>query len=100
MPQAKRQTQRVMVKSGSSRWLLLLLFAVCSFGVTYVLVICIRKGKELLHLALGRVELPSEAPPGMVWIPGGEFTMGTDDQIGWQDEKPAHRVRVDGFWMD
>jgi len=39
-------------------------------------------------------------PPGMVWIPGGEFIMGTDDSIGWADEKPAHRVRVDGFWMD
>src|SRR5438309_6163195 len=40
------------------------------------------------------------APQGMVWIPGGEFTMGTDSDLGWADEKPAHRVRVDGFWMD
>ncbi len=39
-------------------------------------------------------------PPGMVWIPGGEFTMGTDSDMGWPDEKPSHRVRVDGFWMD
>jgi sulfatase modifying factor 1 len=35
-----------------------------------------------------------------VWIPGGEFTMGTDSELGWPDEKPAHRVYVDGFWMD
>ena len=35
--------------------------------------------------------------PGMVWIAGGEFTMGTDAELGWTDEKPAHRVRVDGF---
>jgi formylglycine-generating enzyme required for sulfatase activity len=42
----------------------------------------------------------SSAPAGMVWIPGGEFTMGTDAKVGWPDEKPAHRVRVDGFWMD
>ena len=42
----------------------------------------------------------AEAPPGMVWVEGGEFTMGTNDQIGWADEKPAHRVRVDGFWID
>jgi formylglycine-generating enzyme required for sulfatase activity len=40
------------------------------------------------------------APPGMVWVPGGEFTMGTDSDLGWADEKPAHRVRVTGFWMD
>jgi formylglycine-generating enzyme required for sulfatase activity len=36
----------------------------------------------------------------MVWIPGGEFTMGTDSDLGKLDEKPAHRVRVAGFWMD
>ncbi len=43
---------------------------------------------------------PSETPPGMVWIPGGEFTMGTDEDLGWAEEHPAHRVAVDGFWMD
>src|SRR5262245_35329641 len=43
---------------------------------------------------------PPAPSPGMVWIPGGEFTMGTDSDLGWPDEKPAHRVRVDGFWMD
>lgn len=49
----------------------------------------------------GGSKKPSGEPPaGMVWIPGGEFTMGTDDKVGWQDEKPAHRVRVNGFWMD
>jgi formylglycine-generating enzyme required for sulfatase activity len=36
----------------------------------------------------------------MVWIPGGVFRMGTDDKQGWDDEKPSHRVRVDGFWLD
>jgi formylglycine-generating enzyme required for sulfatase activity len=36
----------------------------------------------------------------MAWIPGGEFTMGSDATIARADEKPAHRVRVDGFWMD
>lgn len=37
---------------------------------------------------------------GMVWIPGGEFTMGTDEEEAYAAEKPAHRVKVDGFWMD
>lgn len=40
------------------------------------------------------------APPGMVWIPGGEFTMGSTDPLARRDESPVHRVRVDGFWMD
>jgi len=40
------------------------------------------------------------APPGMVWIPGGEFTMGSEHPLARPDEQPVHRVRVDGFWMD
>jgi formylglycine-generating enzyme required for sulfatase activity len=34
----------------------------------------------------------------MVWIPGGAFRMGSDDH--YPEEAPAHRVSVDGFWMD
>ena len=34
----------------------------------------------------------------MVFIPGGEFTMGSDRH--YPEEAPAHRVAVDGFWMD
>jgi len=43
---------------------------------------------------------PGKTPAGMAWIPGGEFTMGTAGPLGRPDEKPVHRVRVDGFWMD
>ncbi len=47
-------------------------------------------------------------PEGMVWIPGGEFSMGaadspTDGMVGMQateDSRPVHRVYVDGFYMD
>jgi sulfatase modifying factor 1 len=36
----------------------------------------------------------------MVWIPGGEFTMGSDGGRAQPNEHAAHQVRVDGFWMD
>ena len=36
----------------------------------------------------------------MVWIPGGEFAMGSTDPLARDDEQPVHRVRVRGFWMD
>jgi len=44
----------------------------------------------------------------MVWILGGEFSMGAPDppdmnQVGMQattDGRPVHRVHVDGFFMD
>lgn len=39
------------------------------------------------------------APAGMVWIPGGEFSMGCED-AAMRDARPFHRVAVDGFWMD
>lgn len=40
------------------------------------------------------------APAGMVFIAGGEFTMGADDPKSMPNERPAHRVKIDGFWMD
>lgn len=53
---------------------------------------------------------PGAAPAGMVWIPGGEFSMGAADPRGTDDNdvgmhatidsRPIHRVRVNGFWMD
>ncbi len=39
-----------------------------------------------------------ETPEGMVWIPGGEFQMGS--MYGEPNETPIHTVRVKGFWMD
>ena len=44
--------------------------------------------------------VPEGTSAGMVWIPGGEFTMGSTDPLARRDEAPVHRVRVDGFWMD
>jgi formylglycine-generating enzyme len=51
---------------------------------------------------------PGPAPRGMVWIPGGEFSMGAQDppdmdEVGMKatlDSRPIHRVYVDGFYMD
>jgi sulfatase modifying factor 1 len=53
-----------------------------------------------LLLALGFFPLNGAEPPGMVWIPGGEFRMGSDHAEARKDEQPPHPVKVDGFWMD
>ena len=34
---------------------------------------------------------------GMIWLPGGTFRIGSDDH--YPEEAPAHRVKVDGFWI-
>lgn len=36
--------------------------------------------------------------PGMVWVPGGSFTMGSD--VAFPEEAPAVGAKVDGFWID
>jgi sulfatase modifying factor 1 len=51
---------------------------------------------------------PQELPDGMIWIPGGEFSMGAQAPPDMtpvamnttKDSRPIHRVYVDGFWMD
>jgi len=36
----------------------------------------------------------------MVWIPGGEFQMGTPGITRQRNEQPAHTVRLNGFYLD
>ena len=43
--------------------------------------------------------VPGSAPEGMVWVPGGQFSMGTEEP-GFPDTRPIHRVILKGFWMD
>jgi formylglycine-generating enzyme len=43
--------------------------------------------------------LPAAGPAKeMVWVPGRTFLMGSDHH--YPEEAPAHRVTVDGFWID
>ena len=51
---------------------------------------------------------PTPAPSGMVWIPGGEFSMGCTDpradlcggNESMDDARPVHRVALAPYWMD
>ena len=43
---------------------------------------------------------PEDHPAGMVWIAGGEFTMGCNEKSCTPEALAPHRVRVEGFWMD
>ena len=46
----------------------------------------------------GNVGSPGSPFRQMVWIAGGAFLMGANDF--YPEERPAHRVAVDGFWLD
>lgn len=53
---------------------------------------------------------PGPAPEGMVWIPGGEFSMGAENPAAcaceggghdpMNDARPIHRVQIDGYFID
>lgn len=65
-------------------------------------------GKEFKPSFINSQKPGGDAPDGMVWIPGGEFSMGSIDPVGMDsggnvsmnDSRPIHRVYVDGFYMD
>lgn len=67
-----------------------LAIALVAFGATY----------SLVKWNRSKSSAPGITPVGMVWIPGGEFTMGTDGPNAMPNEQPAVRASVDGFWMD
>lgn len=44
---------------------------------------------------------PNEPPPGMAYVPGGEFMLGTDESIDQEMlDTPAHKVSVKPFFID
>ena len=43
---------------------------------------------------------PGPAPAGMVWIPAGEFWMGSDRTGSSLMLRPWHRVQLGGYWID
>jgi sulfatase modifying factor 1 len=52
-------------------------------------------------IPIGRHRAGPPGPPpddDMVWVPGGEYLMGSDEH--YAEEAPAHRVSVGGFWID
>ena len=61
----------------------------------YVAVSTAPAGAPAIKLGDGR-----RGPADMAWIAGDEFLMGNDHQMSQPNERPAHKVRVSGFWMD
>lgn len=42
----------------------------------------------------------AQGTQGMAWVPDGVFQMGNEHALAQANERPAHAVRVKGFWMD
>ena len=48
--------------------------------------------------AIERATRHDDVPMDMAFVPGGTFRTGSDRH--YPEEAPAHRVTVDGFWID
>lgn len=55
---------------------------------------------SMLTSGIKTAEAAEPSPAGMVWVSGGEFMMGTDEEDSYPVERPAHQEKVEGFWMD
>ena len=71
-------------------WLLLLLFACSSLLFAADAPVERKAGDEMINPVDGAT---------MVWVPGGAFTMGSPDGVGYPDQRPAHRVTLTGYWI-
>src|SRR6266481_847697 len=91
------------------RPIILSLIAVVSFSPVLAGRLDAQEGNSAFEPTLSnKTKAPGKAPEGMVWIPGGEFSMGA--AVGGEgshampmasnDSQPVHRVYVDAFWMD
>lgn len=82
----------------------------CSNGLTIPDSIAYMQGggKDFLPTLAAAVPAGIEIPKGMVFIPGGEFSMGGVNPVGiteggreeMDDARPVHRVKLDAFYMD
>jgi iron(II)-dependent oxidoreductase len=60
----------------------------------------LRKGAPVLH-APNPPAAPAEQLPAEVFVPGGPFEMGTSlEPWALDNERPAHQVHVDSYWID
>ena len=112
-PRSDVRTSSSRVRGGGARtgWLALTLLLGLS-GLTYFATPSSSTRAQtpagFLPTIENRSPPPGPAPEGMVWIPGGEFSMGSDVEGEslcclpgvTRDAQPIHRVYVDGFWMD
>lgn len=76
------------------------LFFICAFASAEENKPCCKISPSSRIDFIATAHAAESGPAGMIFIPGGEFTMGTDEEDSYPVERPAHREKVGGFWID
>ena len=108
VPEGERGTRSRSVRSHPACSRVLLFVALLRRGAFRCAAVglAVKSGKRLSGrwLTAGCPRSPIEAeqdrgavPDGMVWIPGGTFRRGSDEE---SDAQPVREIEIDGFWMD
>jgi formylglycine-generating enzyme len=98
---ARRATARISKGAKAGLWLCAVLgigLGAMMFFVSSTRVVANSDGT--IHGAQSSDQSRPNAPPEMIWIASGTFMMVTNDERSFPNERPAHMVEVDGFWMD
>ena len=96
------EKHEVISKHREQRWLIIgglaiIALLVVLFGGNYIPK-DIPSATETPTPAIGSTMVSKKDGMILVFVPAGEFTMGSDS--GEQDEMPAHTVSLDAFWID
>ena len=73
--------------------------SILSFIILIAIVACKKEANKSIEI---KNQKEFNSPDGMVWVKGKTFLQGAkqSDNFAMPREKPAHEVRVDGFFID
>jgi formylglycine-generating enzyme required for sulfatase activity/tRNA A-37 threonylcarbamoyl transferase component Bud32 len=82
------------------RWVWVLLVGGVAVAIVLGLVIGLRSCSQFNVPQAGATQNRQRDGMVMVYVPGGEFEMGSPQDVGEAAEHPQHTVTLDAFWID
>jgi serine/threonine-protein kinase len=91
---------RALDLAGANKKVLAIIAVLAAVAVVAVILMKITSSTGTGSGGTTRQPPPPTAPPGMVFVRGGAFTIGSDDPRSYPVSRPAHVVTVGDFFID